>query len=295
MIRRRLTNSSKQRGAALIVVLWVAILLSVLMAGALSVARTEVRAAHSRSEQFKARMAAESGLDVAAYLMALGLAKTVKDLPEYTPLSLNGYALSFETPYESQKLDINLSNEQKLQNLFVFFGLDQAEAQSLAARVADWRDRDDLARPNGAETRDYASARNGEKIGNRPFHAPRELLQVLNFPDDLYECIAPALTVLSATAEPDRLLMVQLYGDTPFTDQQRHTQRLSTSSRVQSAGVRIAVQANAESTQGRRLSVSGLFRVTGNPKTPYEAIAVYRDMTVNRSSQPACRTLPVKN
>ena len=87
----------------------------------------------------------------------------------------------------------------------------QTAANALAARVADWRDPDDLSRPNGAERLDYASAGNGEVIGNRPFHSVDELSSVLDFPEALAPCLAPALTVFGVSGLPDRELMTRHY------------------------------------------------------------------------------------
>lgn len=285
----QVTKQRAQHGAALVAVLWISLLLSTLIAGTLTVARTEARAAHARAESLKALMAAHSGLEIAAYLMATGEANNTTELFQHIPGHLNGYALDFETSPESQKLDINLANEQILQDLFIFLGLDQTEAQGLAARIADWRDSDNLARPNGAERNDYINVRNKEKIGNRPFHSTKELLQVLNFPPDLYDCIAPAITVLGTSAAPTSQLMVQLYGDTPFADQSNRTRRLSTSSRAQSGGARIAVTVIAHSNQGRYLSLNGLFRITGDSKNPYESIAVFPDTGVMHNTELNCQ------
>ena len=289
VIRPRPTNPRGQHGSALIAVLWVALLLSSLTAGMLAVARTEVRAAHGRAETFKAQMAARSGLEIAAYLTATGAVNNVSALSQYAPDELNGYVVSFERSLESQKLDINLASEQVFQQLFVFLDMDPASAQGLAARIADWRDGDDLARPNGAEARDYAGARNGERIGDRPFHSPKELLQVLDFPADLYECIAPVVTVFGASATPARALMVELFGDAPFADQANSAQRrLSTSSRARSGGARFAVTARVSAEAAEDLRLNGLYRVTGNPGAPYESIIIYTDRHLQNVGQAEC-------
>lgn len=102
MTRPRRTRSAGQDGTALLAVLWIALLLSVLAAGALAAARTEIRAAHARAESFKARMAAESGLDVAAYLTAVGVADDNAALSGRAPDTLNGYVLSYEDALEEE-------------------------------------------------------------------------------------------------------------------------------------------------------------------------------------------------
>jgi len=277
-----------ERGSALIAVLSVAILLSSLTAGALAVVRTEVRAAHGRAEAFKARMTERSGLEIAAYVTAIGEARNVWELAQYAPGALNGYRLVFEDSVESQKLDINLASEQILQTFFMFMSVGQVEAQKMAARIADWRDTDDLARPNGAEARDYARARNGESIGDRPFRTTKELLKVLDFPADLYACIAPAITVLGASATPAQSLMLELYGGSPFAGVARNNARLSTSSQVSGGGARFAVAAKIASQGSRRSALNGLYRLSGDAKAPYKQIVIFKDVPVQTFVQRRC-------
>ena len=288
MTRLRRINPHTESGAALIVVLWVALLLSTLVAGALAVVRTEIRAAHGRAEAFKARMTARSGLEVAAYVTAAGDARNVRELSQYAPEALNGYRLVYDNAAESEKLDINLANEQILQAFFVFMNREPAQAQQLAARIADWRDADDLVRPNGAEARDYARARNGESIGDRPFRTTKELLKVLDFPADLHACIAPAITVLGSSATPAASLLETLYGGSPFPDVSTRSARLSTSSRATSGGVRFAVAAKVDSRGSRRLELNGLYRLTGNASAPYKQIAIFKDRPMREALPEEC-------
>lgn len=263
-----------------------AALLSMLLAGALAVVRVEARSAHARSEALKARTAVQSGLDLAAYAISTGDAPSVDGLSGRR-IALNGYAVSFAPSEEGRKLDLNLTNEASFEGFFVFLGLESEQAQTLAARIADWRDPDDLARPNGAEAREYAAARNGETIGDRPFQSVQELKQVLGFPAALFDCAAPALTVFGANALPDDGLMTQFYGSAPFADQRRVTTRLGTAGRSASVGARFAVAVTAESAQGNKTQLSGLYRISGGARRPYEPIAIFRE-SVRKQEAPAC-------
>jgi len=147
-------------------------------------------------------------------------------------------------------------------------------AQSLATRIADWRDEDDLSRPNGAEGGDYAGAHNDEDIGNRPFSSVGELRLVLNIPEELLDCASPALTILGDDGIPDGKLLSTLYGRTLELPEQTHTTRLGTSNRRISVGRRYSITATARSDSGRKYQLTGLFRITGS-KLPFEFIAIY--------------------
>ncbi|MEO1240263.1 MAG: hypothetical protein AAFX54_00010 [Pseudomonadota bacterium] len=263
-----------QHGGAIIVVLWTSILLSMLLVGALATVRGEARSARARADSLKADASARSGLDLAAWRLATGEVQTIDELADM-PITLNGYEVSVAPSLDSRKIDINLADERTLAVLFEFLGEEPASAQKLAARIADWRDRDDLVRPNGAERSDYAAARNGEAIGNRYFHGVAELKTVLGFPSELYDCVRPALTIMGDDGAGDPLLFQTIYGAAPFANNETPGVRLSTSGRAARAGSRVSVTVTADGPNGRKKSITGLFRVIGGRQQPFEYIAVY--------------------
>jgi len=79
--------------------------------------------------------------------------------------------------------------------------------------IADWRDADDLRRPNGAEEPEYRAAGLKYRPSNAPFDTIGELQRVLGMTPALFARIADTLTVYSrqpginpATASRDVLL-----------------------------------------------------------------------------------------
>ncbi len=61
---------------------------------------------------------------------------------------------------ESAKIDVNAASETLLKSLLQNLGGQDAEsAQRLVEAIADWKDADDLRRPNGAEGADYLRGR----------------------------------------------------------------------------------------------------------------------------------------
>ena len=82
----------------------------------------------------------------------------------------------------SSALPINLASERQLHALFQSAGFGDAEADSLAAAVADWRDSDDVARPAGAESVWYSS-RSRARPRNGPMDSAAELALVRGFGD----------------------------------------------------------------------------------------------------------------
>jgi len=279
-----------QRGAALVIVLWVALLLSVALAVALASARIEARIAAGRENAFLAHQAAADGLEFAAQTIAAERAGRIDDISSLD-FSINGYDVSFSPAQESEKLDINLASEQALAGFFQFLGEKPENATELAARVADWRDADDLARPNGAERRDYATARNGERIGNRPFHSADEITLVLGMQETLAKCALPALTVFGDGGAPSSALLTRLYSRDMQRSEAGAGVQLGTASRSAAAGRRYAVTATAKNAEdpGRRgAAITGVFRITGAQTKPYEWIVQF-DPGENASVDDSCK------
>lgn len=247
------------------------------LAIAIAAARIEAQITAAEWKRFAARQAAQDGLDYAAWRIAAVDRGETDALASYV-FEINGYEVRFARSPESEKLDINLAGETRLSSFFRVLGMEPEEADKFAARIADWRDEDDLSRPNGAEARDYANARNGEKISDRPFYSADELALVLDAPQDIVSCALPALTIFGDGAPPSASLMQRLYGAS--TDQQEAPTRarLGTASRSAAAGRRYAITAAARKADGETSKLhelTGVFRITGGRERPYEWIAQF--------------------
>jgi general secretion pathway protein K len=115
---------------------------------------------------------------------------------------------------ESSRIDINTASEALLKGLLQNVGgLDSFAADSVVAAIQDWKDPDDLKRPNGAEEPDYRAAGKTYKPSNAPFDSAGELARVLGVTPALVARIADSVTVYSrqpginpATATRDVLL-----------------------------------------------------------------------------------------
>ncbi len=98
---------------------------------------------------------------------------------------------------EDGKIDLNAAPDGLLRGLFLSVGLDEDASAALVDAIADFRDRDDLHRLDGAEDRDYADAGLPWGAKDAPFEAVEELQQVLGMTGEIYRRVAPALTVHS--------------------------------------------------------------------------------------------------
>ncbi len=98
---------------------------------------------------------------------------------------------------EDGKIDLNAAPDGLLRGLFLSVGLDEDASAALVDAIADFRDRDELHRLDGAEDRDYADAGLPWGAKDAPFEALEELQQVLGMTGEIYRRVAPALTVYS--------------------------------------------------------------------------------------------------
>lgn len=195
---------NKQSGIALVMVLWILLLVTITTGAYTLMARMDNLEAHTILWSTKARLAAEAGMHFAV----LSLRdpdeelRWIADGRTYEIL-YDGSLLEVQITDERGKVNINEINEEALEKLFTTNGLEANDAVLLAAAVLDWRDGDELVRPNGAEEEDYLAGGYQVGPGNRDFIMVEELLQVMGLPWELFEKMQPGLTVWSDQAMPE--------------------------------------------------------------------------------------------
>ena len=194
---------SAEAGIALIAVLWLTVLLTVIASGFAFSMRSEAVAARNALSFAQARAAADGAIERTAFEL-----QRPRNLPDvWLPDGAShawqdgDAAISAVAVDESAKIDLNVGNQLLLKGLLQNVGgLDTESAQRLVDAIGDWKDADDLRRPNGAEDADYRAA--GLKYGpaNGPFESVGELNRVLGMTPGLFAKIADSLTVHSRLA-----------------------------------------------------------------------------------------------
>ena len=195
---------ARERGVALLVVLWIVALLVVLLGGFTLIARTESLEARHLLDSTTARYAAEAGLSRAVYEIQRPNLLT-RWVPDGRPYKVEAEEAEVEVEVtdESGKVDINTADQKTLHDLFVIAGCDEDRATKLADAIADWRDPDDLVQPNGAEQADYEAAELKYGPSNQPFAMSAEIQQVLGMDYELYRKLKPWITVYSRMPRPN--------------------------------------------------------------------------------------------
>ncbi|WP_323135304.1 type II secretion system protein GspK [Dyella silvatica] len=199
--QRLLQTAHRQRGVALLIVLWACTLLAILLGGYAMLARTEGMQARYQFAQTQAHYAA--GVMRAIYgLQDQQPNHWVPDGRTY-PFKYEDANVKVTVIDEGGKVDLNAANPNVLQGLFHAAGLADTQAQELSQKVVDWRSFGVGA--NGAGQQDAAYAAAGRDYSPRkgPFASIEELQLVLGMTPALYRKIAPAVTIWSGRDSPD--------------------------------------------------------------------------------------------
>ncbi|CAN5654803.1 type II secretion system protein GspK [soil metagenome] len=194
-----------QRGAALVMVMWLVALLVALVGAFAMTARIEHMQGRVLSRGIVVEEAARAGLE---YAMTRVVAPdpAVQWLPDGRayPWAFGDIQVEVRIVDEAAKVDLNNANLDLLAALLRVVGADPELATRVAAAILDWRDADSLTQPaGGAEDAQYAEAGRPYGAKDAPFETVAELLQVLGMTPALYAAVESHLTVHSNQAQPD--------------------------------------------------------------------------------------------
>lgn len=235
-------NSRRERGFALLMVLWTLMLLAFLATVYGSNARTEVLLARNLVTNARAEALADAGI----YRAAAGLARAPREggfrgngqVYIWRPDGLDpGMAtepldeVRFTVRDEGGKVDINQAPAPLLRELFIAVGVKPESAIALADAIIDFRDENQEKQPHGAEARDYKQAGLPWGPKNKQFDVVDELTYVLGMTPEIYRRVAPLVTVwglgeaphpYTAPLEVQRAMLAVLNGGRKGTDDKRH-------------------------------------------------------------------------
>ncbi|MFM9938948.1 MAG: general secretion pathway protein GspK [Hyphomicrobiaceae bacterium] len=205
--------AGSERGFSLLLALWALSLLAFL---AITISQSSGRhARHVRLAQDLAR--AEAAANAGVSLAILDLMAGREDgswrrrfppggLPHACQLE-DTITLAIAVEDDAGKVDLNAASERLLTTLLAGTGIDLARARRLAAAIADYRDADDVRRPDGAEANDYRDAGLARPPKNAPFEAVDELHLVLGFSREDVAAVGPHVTVHAGTTGLDPAVM----------------------------------------------------------------------------------------
>lgn len=210
----------RQRGIALMLVLWMLTLLTVMAVSMTAAQRTEMALTENHVAVTRFRLLSDAAIAYTALRFltpdAVEDEQPAPELDDETtqsaqwqpngmphPWRFAGTELTISVFNELSRLNLNQTEPAVLTSLLEILGVSEDAAAQLADAIADWRDEDDLTQLNGAEDDDYRDT--GAAIGAKdgPFVAVDELRQVLGITQEIYRRLAPEVTVEGEGADPE--------------------------------------------------------------------------------------------
>ena len=212
---RQARSTRQQSGFALMAALWLVVLVGA-TGYELSVrSRARRLAVANALESVQARAAADAALETArarlerqlrqhAAFSAGQATRLIADpLADLSGIAADTLVLGDEraslVAYDAgARLQVNLASEDDLRRFFAALPLDASVADRMAQRVLDWRDADSVRRPRGAERADYLRAGARVLPPDAELRDVQQLRDVEGMTPDLYDRIAPYLSVHGA-------------------------------------------------------------------------------------------------
>jgi general secretion pathway protein K len=212
-----------ERGVALVLVLWLVVVLGAVAASVVSSTRSELRILLNARARTLARYGAESGIVAGAALLqrrmmaaysspqrVLALSGIDREFAGLQEVALGNARFSVESVNLSGRLDLNQAQLEALVGLFSQF-TSPKNAREIGDALQDWRDGDEVVRPEGAESDTYSRAGSPYVPRNAPLERLDEFRRVRGVTDSLVRALAPFITVngdlrIDVNAAPEAVL-----------------------------------------------------------------------------------------
>lgn len=194
----------RERGTALLLVLWATVLLAALLIGVAASSRSQSQAALYGAERVRAEYAAEAGLAHAIVgLRAPGIRdQWVPDGRPYT-FAFGGAKVTVAVVDVSGLIDLNAASADVLQRLFTAAGANNARAGQLADAIAAWRGGTPRQSGNAASAVAQRQPGSGAGQPHGPFRSIDQLAQLPGMDAGRFTRIENAVTVFSGRNFPD--------------------------------------------------------------------------------------------
>ncbi|HMA66197.1 MAG TPA: hypothetical protein VKO20_00125 [Desulfosalsimonadaceae bacterium] len=218
----------RKKGVALLMVIWILMLLTVIVTEFCYTMRSQVNITRNLKESTQVYYVAQAGINraIAAVIrdrMSQGQSRdeaeediTDEQSPkwrintEMPPIEYGGGKFTVRIQNESGRVDLNRAGPKILRAILDGFDLEEEQTDMIVDSILDWRDGNDLRRPNGAENKYYQSLDPPYACKYADFDTVSELLLVKGVPPDIfYNGLDRITTVLPAAkdkAEKDKTL-----------------------------------------------------------------------------------------
>jgi general secretion pathway protein K len=194
--------SNRQRGFALLIVLWTMGFIALLGTRIVAEGRSDMQLADNLRQEAVLAAAADGAVANVMFqiraardpgFQADGVVREVRI--GHTPVLVR-------VERESDRINLNTASSVLLRALIIEVGGTPAVANRLSAAILDWRTSGTAPRPGGAKIADYQATGRAYGPPGTPFETVRELTDVLGMTPDLFARMEPHLTVLT-DGDPD--------------------------------------------------------------------------------------------
>ena len=200
MTRRHPAVTRRERGFALLIVLWTLGLLALIGTQVTSAGHTEAKLAGNLRGSAIAEAAADAAIDEAAlHLIDPSGRRWIADGRSYL-VRLPQATVLVQAATEQRKVPLNTVPTVLMAALLRHLGVDPRMAVVLAAQIGDWRSPANFPLRLGAKAPQYRAA--GREWGppNRPFRSVSELRLLLGMTPELYALLAPHVSAYTQSS-----------------------------------------------------------------------------------------------
>jgi general secretion pathway protein K len=199
---RRDRGLNAEEGFALVAVILLCLLMSIVAYVFTSAVRSHLRNAAAQVGAAEAEAAADAGVNLAVLdLLRAGQDDSLRRFAidgRTAVCSLSqGQQLAIRIRDEAGRIDLNAAREELIRSFLAGLGIASSDIEPLLAALADFKDRDQERRLNGAEAEDYSAAGLPGRPKNAPLDVFEELGRVRGVDGALLSRIRPFVTVFS--------------------------------------------------------------------------------------------------
>ena len=194
--------TNRQRGFALLIVLWTVGFLALLGTQIVAAGRSDTQLADNLRQEAILEAAAVGAIQKVTFLILAAKDPRFQTYGVMSEVRVGGTPVLVRVENEGDRVNLNTAAAVLLRSLIIEVGGAPGLADRLAAAILDWRTSGANARPRGAKAAEYrAAGLNYGPLGT-PFESVDELADVLGMFPDLFARMAPHLTVLT-DGDPD--------------------------------------------------------------------------------------------
>lgn len=195
--------SKRQRGFALLIVLWTVGFLALLGTQIVAAGRSDTRLADNLRQEAVLEAAAQGAVSDVMFLMLAARDPRFQADGVVREVRIGQIPVLVRIENENDRVNINTASAALLRALIIQVGGAPGLADRIAAAMLDWRTAGTNPRQAGAKLPEYRAAGRNYGPPGTPFQSVGELGDVLGMTPDLLARMAPHLTVLT-DGDPDR-------------------------------------------------------------------------------------------